>query len=177
MKAKYITTLTILVLSTLLYAEDARYETVTASLPPGVGSLNSTTNSITIADYETGELIDGSGDGYTQVNLYKDGCQFSTVAARNNNPGVGSKVRGPATFQLTISAGNNSSDISRYMTVKITPVSFPPDKTLIVPPGTNQVQISLETSTNLVNWSSATNGVYGSPNAAQFFRLKMTPLN
>lgn len=36
--------------------------------------------------------------------------------------------------------------------------------------------ISLETSTNLVSWWATTNGVYGSPTVAQFFRMRMTNL-
>ncbi len=41
-------------------------------------------------------------------------------------------------------------------------------------PGTNQVFVTLESSTNLLNWSDATNGVYGSPDTARFFRLRQT---
>ncbi len=63
------------------------------------------------------------------------------------------------------------------MTVKITPESYDPNKTLILPPGTNQVYVGMESSTNLVNWANATNGIYGSPDVARFFRLKMTVLN
>jgi len=49
--------------------------------------------------------------------------------------------------------GYNSGGQNHYgaLTVKITPVSFPPNQTLIVPPGTNQMKVSLEASTNLVN--------------------------
>ena len=60
---------------------------------------------------------------------------------------------------------------STYLTVKIIPQSYDPNKTLIIPPGTNQVQITLQVSPDLVNWTTATNGVYGSPNTAQFFRI------
>ena len=62
---------------------------------------------------------------------------------------------------------------STVMTVKIIPVNYDVNKTLILPPGTNQVAIALETSTNLVNWSTATNGIYGSPDEARFFRIHM----
>jgi hypothetical protein len=62
-------------------------------------------------------------------------------------------------------------------TVKITPESFPPNQTLILPPGTNQVQITLQSSTDLKNWITATNGIYGSPTTAQFFRIQMTVLS
>lgn len=163
----------------LTHAGEARYETITG------------TNSITIADYESAELISvlntnlGSGEASlstTSIRANKNGYSFILRASASrfvngNNDAVavssvGDVVRGPATFQL--------SSVSTYsahgFTLKITPVSFPPNQTLIVPPGTNQVQISMESSTNLVNWITATNGVYGSPNEARFFRLKMTSL-
>jgi hypothetical protein len=148
------------------FSEDARYETVTISLnQQGVVA----TNQIEIADYETGQVA-GFGEtpglrGYIKYSFRKNGLTFPT----------GGPVRGPAVFYLT--ATSPGDQVGGYITVKITPVSFPPDKTLIVPPGTNQVQISLESSTNLVSWASATNGIYGSPDSAHFFRLKMTPLN
>ena len=43
---------------------------------------------------------------------------------------------------------------------------------------TNQFNIALECSTNLVNWSSATNGAYGgSLTEAKFFRIKVEKIN
>jgi hypothetical protein len=166
-------------LSPAAQSGEARYETVTG------------TNVITIADYESAELISvlntnsssGAASLYpTSIRANKNGYSFilRASAARfvngNNDmvavSSVGDVVRGPATFQLT-----SVSALSAHgFTLKITPVAFPPDQTLIVPPGTNQVHISMESSTNLVNWATATNGIYGSPNEARFFRLKMTNL-
>ena len=152
------------------FSQDARYETVTASLNQTGGTPVSVTNQVTIADFETGQVVAGLyNDSYSKTTFTKNGVRF--------DENVGAIIRGPATFSLTSTTVGPGNQFNRFMTVKITPVSFPPDKTLIVPPGTNQVQISLESSTNLVNWATATNGVYGSPIEAQFFRLKMTPLN
>ena len=165
----------LLLLLPIAKAGEARYETITG------------TNSITIADYETAELVTvfTSGFNYVSQNLNtvsvtKNDKTFllkSAASFANNlggtsysSSGVGDTVRGPASFFLTPGQG------AEGFTVKITPVSFPPNQTLIVPPGTNQVQVSMETSTNLVNWATATNGVYGSPSEARFFRLKMTNL-
>lgn len=158
----------------LALSEECRYETATGS------------KSITIADYETGELISvlntnvastaghpyyvaAQKDGYV-LSLKSAASYYYPVAGAATSSGVGDIIRGPATFYL-IDTGS-----AQAFTVKITPVSFPPNKTLIVPPGTNQVQISLEASTNLVNWAVATNGVYGSPDSAYFFRMRMTKL-
>lgn len=158
-----------------VFSAAARYETVTG------------TNSITIADYESAELISVLGTSVTpmtgqpyHVIAKKDNITFSLKSSAAylssysgpivSGSGVGDVVRGPATFFLLDLGG------AQGFTLKITPVSFPPNQTLIVPPGTNQIQISMETSTNLVNWAIATNGIYGSPETVRFFRLKMTNL-
>ena len=158
------------------FGQDARYETATG------------TNTISIADYESGELISvlttnatlsSSGHAY-YVKVQKDNYIFSLKSAASFlylsgsaptvSSGVGDTIRGPATFSLLDTSG------AQGFTIRITPVSFPPNKTLVVEPGTNQIQIAMETSTNLVNWATATNGVYGSPESVRFFRMKMTNL-
>ena len=83
-------------------------------------------------------------------------------------------IAGPATIRMSGVGGGTGPN---YCTFNISPETFPPDKTFILPAGTNQVTISLECSTNLVNWLTATNGVYGSPTEAKFFRIKAQTLN
>ena len=63
------------------------------------------------------------------------------------------------------------------LTVKIIPETYDVNKTVILPPTTNQVQVTMESSTNLVTWVTATNGIYGSPDSARFFRIKLTSQN
>jgi hypothetical protein len=143
------------------FGQDARY--VTVSAPTG------TTNTLQIADFEAGELISVLASGGVSTIVQKDGVTLNATSFSN---GHGALVQGPATFVFYPDPGS-----SVMATVKITPASFPPDKTVILPPGTNQVQVNLESSTNLVSWSIATNGIYGSPNNAMFFRVHMTRLN
>ena len=59
-----------------------------------------------------------------------------------------------------------------FATLEITPEPFPPTKTITIEPGTGGAAITLEASTNLVNWTSATNGVYTNLMEATFFRIK-----
>jgi hypothetical protein len=80
-------------------------------------------------------------------------------------------MAGPAMVTLNSNFADRGAEPA-FVTFEITPQSFPPGQTLIVPPGTNQVLVTLECSTNLVNWLSATNGVYGSPTEAKFFRIR-----
>jgi len=167
----------ILLFATVLsQAQESRYETATG------------TNAIAIADYESGELISvlstNNSLSYSPLSSYvsvvKNNFTFRLYASAANytrandpstSPVCGDIVRGPATFFI------NTPAQAHGFTVKITPVSFSANQTLIVPPGTNHVQISLESSTNLVNWASATNGVYGSPDEARFFRIHLQKLD
>lgn len=153
-------------------AQLSRYVTVTA---------NGAEAYVYLQPGETGELITCDplpSAGNVPVQVQKDGLSFDATPAGFHNylgaqltatTGVGTTVAGPAAFRLW--AGRS------LMTVKITPESYDPNRTLIVPPGTNQVQITLESSTNLVSWSTATNGVYGRPDAANFFRIRMDKLS
>src|SRR6266404_2949608 len=103
-----------------------------------------------------------------QVNLYLPPARIiSTGASAIAAVPAKHVIAGPATIRLS----NGYLNAPVYCTFSIAPEVFPPDKSLILPAGTNQVTITLECSTNLVNWVTATNGIYGSPTAAKFFRI------
>jgi hypothetical protein len=83
---------------------------------------------------------------------------------------TGGCVVGPAT--ISIDPGYSSvAGASGWATIKIEPQSFPPDKTMILGAGTNTAAITMECSTNLVHWTTCTNGFYGGSNSAMFFRI------
>jgi len=145
------------------------------------------TNSVEIAEGETAELISWDGDPQT-------GSVFA-VGIKNNTeidlrfPMLiigyqmrGSVIAGPATIKffryLTTQTPTFATQTKGSLaTVKITPSSYDVNKTLMLAPGTNQVFVTLESSTNLLNWSDATNGVYGSPDTARFFRMRQSTLH
>lgn len=109
--------------------------------------------------------------------------------------GFGVPVTGPATITatsgrwntvvITVKITSESVDVNKTDTVEVSKTdfvdvnktdSFDVNKTLILPPGTNQVYITLESSTNLVNWVAATNGFYRSPDTVLFFRIRTKAL-
>jgi hypothetical protein len=96
---------------------------------------------------------------------------FQNKSGGGGQWGFGIPVTGPATITASSVGGKPV-----FITVKITPDSFDANKTVMLPPGTNQVYIALESSTNLVNWSAATNGFYGSPDTVLFFRIRTNAL-
>ena len=107
------------------------------------------------------------------ITILKNGVESSYYVKIINLPGPTALdpliVAGPATIRL-ISSGQGT-----LATFRLTPEAFPPDRTMLIPPGTNQVRLALECSTNLVEWFPATNGVYGPLPVAKFFRIKLDP--
>jgi hypothetical protein len=72
---------------------------------------------------------------------------------------------GPAKVEL-ITSGSPV-----FVTLKIEPESFPPDKTIVIPQG-GGANIALECSTNLIDWVTASPGVYTNQPANKFFRIR-----
>lgn len=140
---------------------------------------------VQIQQGETAELV-------SSVSTAKNGTVQLTFLKGGGGGGpwdFGIPVTGPATITASASHGNTA-----VITVKITPDSSDVNKAFILRPGTNQdsvtletstnqvyvvlesttnqVYVALESSTNLVNWTDATNGVYGSPDTVRFFRIR-----
>ena len=163
--------------------DNLRYVTVAATF----GSPAS----VQIQQGETGELV-------SSVSTTKNGGGQTSFLKSGGGGGewsFGVPVPGPATITATSGRWNTV-----VITVKITPDpvdvnntdsgevnktdsgdinktnSFDVNKTFILLPGTNKVYITLESSTNLVNWVAATNGIYGSPDTVYFFRIRTNAL-
>jgi hypothetical protein len=166
---------TIVLLCTIhLGAQDlCRYVTLTTT--NGVS-----TNSISVLGNETGELVSTwpmyfyANGPQPIINIVKDGIQFPAFAAgvpvtSYATTAVGATVAGPAQFVF----GPGAAGSPCIMTVKITPTTYDVNKTTILPPSTNQVYVTLQCSTNLASWIDCTNGIYGNPVTAEFFRIRM----
>lgn len=158
-------------------ADGSRYVTITSTNINTAETLQiqsgETASIVSVVNAQRfpGTTIDPDGSGYytrTKILSLAQGNTFKVD--------IGNTLVGPATISFypswTYDSGQKNSSATCF-TVKITPPTYDVNKTLILPPGTNQVAIALETSTNLVNWSTATNGVYGSPDEARFFRIHM----
>ena len=152
---------------------------LTISARAGIVTLTANTNDVAelrIGPYEVAELVSYpavmNSDGGSLV-VVKDG---KTIPYRLPFwPGAQTAidtliVAGPATIQFRMSGAPNTR--AGLCTFRVSPEAVPPDRTILVPPGTNQTQITLECSTNLVHWFSATNGIYGPLPEAKFFRIK-----
>ena len=155
----------LVVLAIIATHVSARTVTLTATAQSG----QTVTNSIDIQEYETVELV-GIFGTMNAIDIQKDGppVNFTSQVSGSRGRNI---VAGPAKVLLVISA---ESGPPRYgaVTLVIEPEAFPPDRTIIVAPGLGGAAITLECSTDLVNWTSATNGVYTNLPSAKFFRIK-----
>jgi hypothetical protein len=141
-----------------------------------------TTNQITIESYETVKVhtyYDPPGL-FSRLRILKDDGNlivfpgYVASAYQPVSPSFGTSlvVAGPATLIFENLAAPRQLMSPAILTLEITPDAYPPDKAITLGPGPGGAAISLETSTNLLNWTSATNGVYTNLNDATFFRIR-----
>lgn len=170
MKSKYcqVTCACLLAGSLNGLAENVRYVTLEVAATRSFQQLMVATN-------EVAELTTVLGHGFRlelqRGNLYYPILADNTSAGVAKNPAI--MTVGPASFNFQ--QYYTGQDGSALATFRITPVveSTPPNKTLVVEPNQGNVAITMESTTNLVEWSTVTNGIYNTTNTATFYRVRM----
>ena len=140
-------------------ADEARYVTVVAG--PGETSVFEVTDSTTIQLVSLLPSAQASGgyiDYRAEVRITKGKFRSWLLP--------GAIIQGP--FTLTLKG--TETPISAACTLRLIPEVFPPDKTVVIPPGQG-AQITLQCSSNLVDWVTATNGIYTTAPSMKFFRI------
>lgn len=83
------------------------------------------------------------------------------------------KFMGPASVLIHASGGVNSRAIVAFKFTQITEYNFIPNNTVVIPTdATGTVNIILESSEDLVSWTAANPGAYGSTTSKRFFRVR-----
>ena len=128
------------------------------------------TNGLSIAAGETAELV---SVGVELNNLRLCGVDvkiqdknFYDMFNLNDNPRRPVIVSGPAVIDV------HCYGYKALFTFKITSEAFPVDRTLVLSSDSPGANISLQVSTDLVNWTATTNGLYTGTNGAKFFRIR-----
>jgi len=104
------------------------------------------------------------------------GSTYRYTASSIANPAIGHPaIAGPATIQLsaTIPAGANS--VKALCTLKITRAAdeIQPSTAVVIPADSSgPVNIILESSVDLITWTPALPGTYGSTTQKRFFRVR-----
>ncbi len=107
--------------------------------------------------------------GSAIVRITKDSKAFYLPAAN-----VGSMtVAGPAVISLALPEEAQSVCMA-FVTLDIQPSPYPPSRAVTVGAYSGNVQVTMEMSTDLVNWTPAVNAtVYTNSPDARFFRIKL----
>ena len=158
---KTTTTLFSLILTVVSLSVRAQIQTLVVSPT----STNSAVITVSSNSFATIKSVNSASGGNLQLNLQGVNFSYHLPDASPN----GLIFSGPATIQLQ-GDGNGAS----LATVDVEPGPFPPGKALTVGANSGNVQVTLQTSTDLVNWTPAVNGlVYTNTPEARFFRIQM----
>ena len=135
------------------------------TLAVGPGNTNSPVITVSSNSYA---VIRSSFDDYgAHLLVNVQGVNFNFYTVDDNVSGL--VFAGPATMQLQGNAYGPA-----LVTVEVKPGPYPPGKTLTVGAYSGNVQVTMQTSTDLVNWTPAVNGmVYTNSPDARFFRIQM----
>ena len=125
---------------------------------------------------------------YAQLQITTQGATFLFQPISGSSGNYGNTVdgllqplviAGPATIQLLqVDTGNpNNSpqfNVTSMATFDVQPTPFPPNKTLTVGAYSGNVQVTMQMSTDLVNWTPAVNAqIYTNSPDARFFRIQL----
>ena len=165
-------TITLLLLSIFtLNCALAQVQTIVVPANASISSNMYTGQMLTVPAYNYAKLLSFTGaNAYLQIN-----SQGMALQINNNSvplPNMPVVIAGPATIQ--IEQLSSVSTAGCFATLDVEPAPFPPNKTATIGANAGNVQVTMQTSTDLVNWATATNGLtYTNSPDARFFRIQM----
>jgi hypothetical protein len=136
--------------------------TLTVASPDDQTEISSKT--LTVGEGEWAELNYSHPNANCYLDMVKDGIEF-----QYRSESVGRlKVEGPATFRLRANrSGRGFATFLVHRVTNSTPVAAIPAE-----PG-NTFQVVMESSADLVNWTTAAPGAYPATEPKRFFRVRI----
>jgi len=131
-------------------------------------SSSNRTNEVQVAEGQYAKIISfaQSGGDLAEIYIVKNG---KTMRVTDGNL----QIAGPATFRLVCLELHDPSRWA-FLTVEILPAQFPPDRAVTVGPYSGDVRVTMEMSTDLVNWTVPQNAaIYTNAPDARFFCIKI----
>jgi hypothetical protein len=162
----------LLALTILPVMAEPRYVTLTVRNFTGQEG-NRLVAELPVSDFEVAEIVAYHGYGQLGVStleIVKDGISMPHIVNSLESIRDVSVIAGPGIIRLKVKQNEPSYGIC---TVRISPGSSPPDRSVIILPGpSNGAIVQLEASTNLVDWVPAQSGAYTNEPVARFFRIR-----
>ena len=159
---KTTTTLFSLILTVVSLSVRAQIQTLVVSPT----STNSAVITVSSNSFAVVKSVDNDDGGLLLINI--QGVNFTKDFSFESINGL--TISGPATIQLQ---AHCCAFYASYATIEIVPGPFPPGKTLTVGANSGNVQVTMQMSTDLVNWTPAVNGmVYTNTPDARLFRIQ-----
>lgn len=152
----------------LLFITDSRADTFTLALIPSSPPVYATTN----FDIPTNVVarIVSANVPFATLTITINGASLNIPSSNGgiSNPPT---VAGPAT--ITIGGNSGGVNFCTIETGSALSVPVTPTASVVIPADTNgPVNIILESSTDLVNWTAALPGKYGTTTSNRFFRVR-----
>jgi len=134
-----------------------------------VATADNTNSAVITVSSNSYAILKSSNSDYSfRLLVNMQGVNFTFDSNLENIP-ANLTIAGPATIQL-----QETYIDPVFVTFDVVPGPFPPGKTMTVGANSGNVQVTMENSTDLVNWTPAVNGaVYTNSPDARFFRIKM----
>ena len=172
MKTKFAKTL-ILGIALLSYGIGASADVTTLWLPAGVRSAYVSTNFFVPTNVVATVVSSNLGYGYLQVGFDTNSAFTNSAIFYASNPVV-PVVVGPATIALWLGAaqGPEFCTIKTEPNIPTSPGMTPSTAVVIPADASGPVSIILESSVDLVNWTPALPGTYGTTTTNRFFRVR-----
>jgi hypothetical protein len=143
---------------------------------PNVGGAFTCTTNIAIPTNTTAKVLDFQVTAnITNASVFMQ-YPGQPAMAPSTDPSqvLGIPVLGPATATITAKAVTGSGNCMAVL-VEFEPVNTTPAlQGFAVQPNGHSATIALQSSSNLVNWVTATNGTYPATNRATFYRMSFT---
>jgi hypothetical protein len=136
------------------------------------GSTSSAT--LTVNSGQVARVVSLNLAGNSSLNVAINGTSFLysfNSSTANIYPPLPLVVAGPASFVLNQDSGGGQG----FCTIELcdTGGSFLPSNAVVIPADSGgQVNIILESSADLVNWTAALPGLYGTSTTNRFFRVR-----
>jgi hypothetical protein len=120
---------------------------------------------------EFGSTRAGNQSGQSVTLDFGNGASVKTTTGAF--PDSNSRWVGPLTLTIEVYGGSSAFYAIPYRIVNSTAVSVTPSGTIVIPSNASgNVQIIMESSSDLVTWTASSPGTYGSSTANRFFRIR-----